>query len=510
MNKKNIILFCFVVVIAFFLRIFNLSAVPFVSDEFLDVNATYGQYKTGQWQAWDFNHGELSIRQNKASDERAWIYRKQIAMLYDYLPPTERNIRLVSVLWGVFTVVLLYGVAFIFTRNHWIALFASFLFAISAPAIEVNRKIRMYSMFAPVFLAFSTSLYYFLERGKIKSRKLITKVFNFNYIFFIPTVLLGALSYHLHPLTINITIIVFVFFIIRMIQKLKQEGFRNRYLIYNVFIVIVILIVSLFFEKKVNGTIEFFNNHCGYIWHILASYWHPLLGGFLLSIGLYSVTKEKQFKGEYIWISINFLTILFAAILLWSRNVGQQYIFFAQTFGFILSSIGIYFIIEMFEKKFPYNKRIMFYGIIGVVVFLPNYAYFFQKDNTYHITSKGEQANYRNLFLYVNENRVEGDVMITRNFRNYYFADFDMQVFDFGSERNEKELKKEGKVKKITKDYVLNIVNNNSSGWVVYSDNDKKFISKESRKYFEENMVEINDSILVRGGVKIYKWGNKL
>ncbi len=97
--------------------------------------------------------------------------------------------------------------------------------------------------------------------------------------------------------------------------------------------------------------------------------------------------------------------------------------------------------------------------------------------------------------------------MITRNFRNYYFDKFDMQVFDFGSERSNQELKKEGKVQKITEDYVINIVNNNSSGWVVYSDNDKKFITKEAQKYFEENMIEINDSILVRGKVKIYKWG---
>ncbi len=505
--NKIIILFCFVVIIAFSLRVFNLGTVPFVSDEFLDVNATYGQYKTGQWQAWDFNHGESSIRKNKASDERAWVYRKQISVLYNYLPPIEKNIRIVSVIWGVLTVILLYGVTFIFTRNHWIAFFASFLFAVSVPAIEINRKIRMYSMFAPVFLAFSTSLYYFLEKGKSKSKKLIIQIFNFNYIFIIPTILLGILSYHLHPLTVNIAIIVFIFFIIRMIQEVKLLGLFNRYLIYNIFIIFTILIIVLFFVEKVNGTIEFLNNHWSYVEHILASYWHPLLGGFLLLMGMYATFKEKYFNNEYLWININFFAILFAGIFLWNRNVGQQYIFFAQSFGFIIVSIGIYFVMETLNREVTLNKKIFLYGILVVVIFLPNYSYFFEKDNTYHITSKGERANYRNLFLYVKENRARDDVMITRNFRNYYFDKFDMQVFDFGSERSNQELKKEGKVQKITEDYVINIVNNNPSGWVVYSDNDKKFITKEAQKYFEENMIEINDSILVRGKVKIYKWG---
>ncbi len=506
MNKKNIILFCFVIFIAVSVRLFNLGNVPFVSDEFLDVNATYGYHKSGEWQAWDFNHNKPSLRQNKASDRRAWVYREQVSALYNYLPPTEANIRLLSVLWGVLTVVILYIVTYIFTKSYLIAFFASFLFAFSIPAIEINRKIRMYSMFAPVFLSFSAVLYYFLENSKTKSKKLIVQIFNFDYRFLLPVFLLGALSYHLHPLSANIVIIVFIFFVIKMLMEFKNKNYINKYLVYNVIFSLTAIIMVLFFSDKVSGTIKFFGNHWNYINHILINYWHPLIGMFLIFVGLYTTFKVEKFKNEYIWINVNFFVILFASILLWKRNVGAQYIFFAQTFGFILVSIGIYTIINFIQKKMYSNKMIITYGILAVIIFLPNYAYFFKKDNTYHITSKGNQANYRNLFLYVKKNKIDNDVMITRNFRNYYFSGFDMQIFDFGSERDDEILQKEGKVKKVTKNYVEKIVKENPHGWVVYSDNDKKFITKEAREYFSENMKEINDSLLVRGKVKIYRW----
>ncbi len=510
MNKTNIALFCFVVIIAFFLRFFNLGAVPFVSDEFLDVNATYGHHKTGSWQAWDFNHSTPSVRQNKASDERAWIYRTQISYLYNFLEPTEKNIRLVSVLWGVFTVIVLYIITFVFTKNYWISFFASFLFALSPEAIELNRKIRMYSMFVPIFLLFSMSLYYFLQTGTQKSKKLLIQIFNFNYIFLIPTILLGVLSFHLHPLTVNIFIVVFVFFITKMLKEFKNNNFINKYLVYNIAIVLSIIFSAIFLKDYFKNTIEFFGNHWNYIGHILSNYWHPLFGALFIIIGFYIILHKKRMSDKYLWIGANFFAILFAAILLWNRNVGKQYIFFAQTFGFIITSIGIYGFIEFLSNKFNSKKQVFVLGILAFIIFLPNYAYFFKKDNTYHITSKGDQPNYRNLFLYVKKNKKEGDVMITRNFRNYYFSDLDIQVFDFGSEREEEKLKKENKVKKITKEYAQKIIKDNPSGWIIYSDNDKKFIEKEARKYFKDNLEEIDNSPLVRGKIKVFKWNKKI
>ena len=72
------------------------------------------------------------------------------------------------------------------------------------------------------------------------------------------------------------------------------------------------------------------------------------------------------------------------------------------------------------------------------LILVLNLGYFFQENNTYHLTKTADTPNYRKVFQYVKEKYQDGDVMITRNFRNYYYSSdkFDILVFDFGSERS--------------------------------------------------------------------------
>jgi hypothetical protein len=81
-----------------------------VADEFLDMNSAYGYFKTGEWKAWDFNHQEPSaVNTNTARDERANIYKWQVAQLFRFLPPTEAVARSVSVFWGGITLLMVFG-----------------------------------------------------------------------------------------------------------------------------------------------------------------------------------------------------------------------------------------------------------------------------------------------------------------------------------------------------------------------------------------------------------------
>ena len=86
--------------------------------------------------------------------------------------------------------------------------------------------------------------------------------------------------------------------------------------------------------------------------------------------------------------------------------------------------------------------------------------------------------------------------MVTRNFRNYYFAGENVRVFDFGGERTKKM---------ISLVDLQNIMSTNPSGWIIYADNDEVFISKEARIFIEENLEKIND-IAVRGNIRVYRW----
>jgi hypothetical protein len=513
-NKRVYIGFVVVVFLSAALRLWGLGNNPFVADEFLDVNATQGYSQTGQWQAWDFNNGDVSVRDNRASDERAWIYRWQVAQVLKHLEPTEFNFRLVSALWGILTTLILYLVTFSFTKNRWIALLAAFFWAVSIPAIEMNRKIRMYSMFVPIFLVFSWSLFEFIDSmgsctGSSCSRKMIWKeILRLRWIYLVPTVIFGALAYHLHPLTGNIIFVLFTYFVVMFVIK-RKELVAWRYGTYVVIMLLGTLLIKLFVPSvwhELTSSLVFFDNHWSYVGHIMRNYWHPIIGGMLILVGSWYLIKKQSDQRPGIWVVVTFFVTVISAIFLWNRNVGSQYIFFVQPFGFILVAGGVYALARYLQKNLG-SRSVFMIVIILSFVFLPSYYYFFQDNNTYHITSKADSANYRKVFLFVKKNISDGDAMITRNFRNYYYSGLNVPVLDFGSERSEEQIKNEGKVKKITVAEVESFGSDKETLWVVYSDNDEKFITKEARAYFEQNCQKQND-LLVRGKVNVYKCEN--
>lgn len=510
--RRHYLLLLGIVIIASFLRLWGLGNVPFVADEFLDVNATYGYFKTGQWQAWDFNHNDISTRMNAASDARAWMYRIQVAWLYNYLPPTEFTVRLISVLWGIATTMMLYTITLSFTKNRWVALLASFLWAVSIPALEINRKIRMYSMFAPIFLFFMWSVFQLMEsriRNVLEQSYPSLKIlFAIRWWYVIPVFLSGLLAMHLHPLAGNFVIVLCIY--VTTMIFVTSEVMRRRYLGYLLLLIVLAIFVRFarpaewgFFTQSLTIT-----EHLSYITHLLRSYWHPLLGSIVIMLGAWSLIHDPQTKKAGIWIGSTFFGISIMAIFFWARNVGPQYIFFVQPFGMILAAAGVVYCAKWLQNV-SRNKKAFVYVICAACVMLPNYGYFFEKNNTYHITASAETVNYRKVFDYVKRNYVTGDVLVTRNFRNYYWSDLGARVYDFGSERSEDQLEQEGKVKKITRAYIEEIVAQNPSGWVIIADNDEIFVEKEAQEYFDAHMERMKGSSLLNGDVRVYRWGSR-
>ena len=252
----------------------------------------------------------------------------------------------------------------------------------------------------------------------------------------------------------------------------------------------------------------FFDDHWGYLAHITRTYWHPLMAVAVMIGGGIAAVRLRDGAPAGAWVVSTFVVGLVAAIFLWNRNVGAQYIFFLQPLAMILVAVGVVAAGRWMARVT--GRRALFVGtLLAAAVFLPYYGYFFQTNTTYHITMTADRANYRKVFTYIRDNAQPGDVMITRNFRNFYWRGMDMPVFDFGSERDEAQLEKEGKVKKITAAYVQDIMAQYPHGWVVLADNDETFVEKEARAYLAQHAVAITDSDLVRGKVTVYEWGNK-
>ncbi|MFZ2299997.1 MAG: hypothetical protein WAW00_02605, partial [Candidatus Moraniibacteriota bacterium] len=142
--KQTLIALAAIVIVGTGLRFAGLDSNSFVSDEFLDMNSAYGYAQTGEWRAWDFNHGRPSeVNINAPRDERAVVYKWQVAQVFRVLPPTEAMARIVSVLWGAVSVVVVFWATLVLTRRREIALLSALFFAVSVSGIIFDRTLRM-------------------------------------------------------------------------------------------------------------------------------------------------------------------------------------------------------------------------------------------------------------------------------------------------------------------------------------------------------------------------------
>jgi 4-amino-4-deoxy-L-arabinose transferase-like glycosyltransferase len=509
-SKKNIyVALVIVILLGAFLRFYKLGNNSFVADEFLDINSSYAYAKTGIWQNWDFNFGRVNNDNVfQARDERAWVYKWPVAKLFNFFPPTENVARSVSALWGVFTIFLIYLVATYFTKKKTIGLLSAFLFAVSISGIEMDRKLRMYAMFLPVYLLFSWLLFRFLEdkyKGKIEFLKTISERWGLNLLFLIPVLLAGILSLKTHQLTGNMAFVIgFYLLFWGILTYRKNKSYRNKYFVIFVLTIIGVFLMSIVIPGQIRfftSGLQFFNNHWEYVSITFSDYSNGMLGFILAFLGIYFLAKKQNMPKEGSWLAISFLAPLLAAIFLWNRSIGNQYIFFIKSFEIILVASGIYFTAEFFKDNLKnYEKKAYLIAIIISLLILPNYAYFLKtSDNAYNQTSASSNPNYRKIFTYFKKAKKDGDVLITRNFRNYYWSGAKIKVFDFGGELAREKLSLED-IKKITTE--------NSNGWFIVSSNDESFIANDAIDYVVINFEKVSNS-QVRGDIMVYRWGKK-
>ncbi|MCD6149960.1 hypothetical protein J7J13_04235 [bacterium] len=521
-KKKILIILVAIVLLGTFLRFYKLGEVSFSADEFLGVNVAYGYLQTGEWKRWDFNLGKLADDKpyfktvfdfdiwdgGEKSYTRAWAYNWQIVQALKFLPADEEStFRAISALWGIITILIIYWTAAAFTGNKIIGLISAFLFAISIDGITFDRKARMYAMFLPVFLLFSHFVYQLFESRKYLGSELVKKIklkAGFNIVYVIPAITLGLLSAHLHLLAVNIIPALLVYFLVLAFMEAKnRKVFLNHYAVY-VLTAAAFSAALFIFCPNILSLLKSFltpNDHFSYIGKVLSDYASGILALALIILGTaYLWNRERK---KCVFVSSLFWTTLLMAIFFWNRNAGEQYIFFIKPFQIILLSSGIYFTAKFIGKNFrQYGRKFYWVSLAVLILLLPDYVYFFQENNAYHQNSNSEHPNYKKVFGYFLKNKKEGDILITRNFRNYYFAGANAKVFSIGGERAGLE------EKKLTLKRLKKIMRENSRGWIIFSDNDKSFISKDAREYIIKKTERVSNS-KVRGPVSVYYWRDK-
>ncbi len=501
--RASVILLLLIVVLGGSLRFYNLGKNSFIADEYLDMNSAYAYRMTHVWQAWDFNNGQPNTSDvNQARDVRAWMYKWQVAQVFKLLPPTEEVARLVSVFWGLVSIVLIYAVATSFSKKRQIGLLAAFLFAISAMGIMFDRKLRMYAMFYPMYLTLSWTLFLAFERaydGRNWFLARLQRYSGINMLYGFLALVFGFVSLELQLLTVNIVAAFFGFVFVQTILQWKNEKklTLNKYS----FLTSVMIfggVIAIKFFPGITGifvaSIKCFINNGGYFEKILSDYSNWMLGVLLFFLGGYFLYKQTGHKKEAVWLLTSLLVPLFMAAFMWKRTQGIQYVFFLQSFLIILIASGIYAVATFFEKQLVnISKKAFWVTIFLALLLLPNYAYFSSENNTYHRTDVGD---YRKVFLYVKKYFKAGDVIVTRNFRNYYLSGMHTKIYDFGGE---------SALSDFSVEQLKQVAAQNSSGWIILFDNDTLFFSKEAKTYLENNFSKV-DNAAVRGQATVYFW----
>lgn len=505
--KQTLYTLAVIVILGTGVRFYGLDNNSFVSDEFLDMNSAYGYVQTGEWRAWDFNFSKPSeININLPRDERAIVYKWQVAQLFRFLPPTETAVRSVSVFWGAVSIGVIFWAAYMMTRRKEIAIIAALLFAVSVSGIIFDRTLRMYAMFFPLYLAASVFVFLALEKvyaGKMRFCQYIWNKFGIHIHFVLAAIVFFVLSLLTHQLTGTLVFSVAVYLIVRAFQEYRRnKNLRNKYFVMFVLGIIVTIVTALFFTKffrSFAGGLIFFDNHYGYIGYVLRDYYHPLWAVLLMVLGGWWIAKCENMPRESLWLSLSLLIPLAMAIWLWRRNIGAQYIFFAESFAMILAASGIFslwtIVCEKWNVSMVTKKTFMLLTLM--IILVPNFGYFMEENNTYHETSSGGNPNYRKVFAYFKKNHKDTDVLVTRNVRNYYFAGAQVPVYDLGDEISKTRLSQEA-LEKLMKEY--------KTGWVILSDNDYDYVGKGVKEFLAKNLTRVSND-QVRGAIDVYTWG---
>ncbi|MDZ7611797.1 MAG: hypothetical protein U5L10_03460 [Candidatus Moranbacteria bacterium] len=509
--KNSLIILLLILVLGGFLRMHKLENQSFTADEYLGINAVYGKVQTGEWKFWDWNNWQP--RDEKYT--RGLVYYGQSAFLLNYLDPTEVNFRILSVIWGMMAIVLMFFATYYFTKNFIISLLSAFLWSISISAITFDRHFRMYAMFAPVYLALSLFVYRFLEsRPGLKLNKInflnkLSKRTELNWYCFFLAVFLLWLSFSTHLLTVNLFPVITLYLIIlAYAQYRKNKNWKNKYA-YLLAIPVVSLagLLATGIYKRAASFFDFPVNHFKHLENITLDYSHTILAMTLLVLGAIYLISRNFKKG--LWLTLSFAVPFLLAIFVWDRNPGDQYIYFIQTFEVILIASGIYFasswLAEKFRGKhwydflFKKNKHgLVFWAIVLYLIFaVYNFGYWDQDNSFYKKIAYWDNSNYREVFAYYKKHRSPDALLVTRDFRNYYYAKLETPVFDFGGENQEED--------KLTLEKIKNLEQKNKEVWIVISTNDHAYIKSPARHYIRDNYEPL-ESRYANDSMEIWRW----
>ena len=511
MQKKIVTIFLLLILLlGGFLRFYKLGSSAFDRDEFFELNSSYGYFKTGHFVAWNFADEKPfpANMQDDSSNERAETFRWQLAQLYRLHEPTEFLTRALGSAWGMIGIILVFFITLSFTGNYYISLLAALLTAVGGSEIIYSRRLRMYAMFFPMYLLFSWTVFKFYEskyRGKNAFFSKIQEKIDFNPVYLLPVLITGLISYNIHLLTLNIGAAVLVYALFFLVISLWQN---KKLILDKYFLTIVAAALGLLatrlpifyiFYKSIKKNLRFFQSNYDFFREYFSDFAYIAIGVALVIIGIWYLAKKMKRQKEAAFLAASALVPLALAVFAWKREASHRYIYFLQSFGIILSAVGIYGVIQLLISLIKNDKYKKFAAAVILIVFTAsiNFSYLKNSSGVYVQKSSSFYPDFEAVFNYIKRHKKPGDVMITRTYRSFYWRGtpiktYDIKSLSFGAKGCETKIEE--------------IIKNNPSGWAVYPKVDKLNLCAAGREYYEKNFTRLKDAS-IPSSVLIYRWG---
>ncbi|WP_256874946.1 glycosyltransferase family 39 protein [Nostoc sp. C052] len=412
-----------IVSVGFGLRVYNLDFIDLDSDENTSLDASRGILRTG-----------APIATSGIWYTRSPFYHYLLAFWLRVVGDSIVNARLLSVIWGTATLVLVYIVARKVTGKVWIALLVALVLAVEPCELWYSRFIRCYQIlqFFTIF-----SFWSFLKGFIEKSGR------HYQYLFFV------SLTLSLLTQEINLTVIP-VFFI-GFIYFYRPFSLRNDWqifvcslmtsviFIYNLAIAAIRNITPL--AALSNATASYLRLHFADVTDLFAMLLigpdrtHTVLSFFFL-LGFIYFLKIRDQKVIFLFSAI-FINLVLITVL--TYNLAERYVYSLYPLIILLSIYSAICLIEALIKgvgllvySLPHLKSFALFGIVILIVF--------NIQPMRVLATYDESLTRRNneLLTYVRTHREAKDIVISpmSSFASISLVKLDYYLFSFKDNEN--------------------------------------------------------------------------
>ena len=355
--------------LGFILRIYALSTQSIWMDESFSMNAAYETLEKG-----------YPLLDSGAFYGLSYLLHTYLISFFMLIFNDVFGARLVSVIFGVLTIVLSYyfGKKFF---NKELGILLALIITFSFWEIVWSRQARMYMQLQFFYLLSLLLFYEFtLTKKKLMFLSLST-----------------LLSVFTHPFGFTL-ILIYVFYFILNYKTLKEFNFnflKNKWFFFSFLIALIFSVYYLINYNYVN--IVYFTQYHLYLRNIHFPYFYLGILGLILSL------KEFR-KGSLLLLSF-LIPFLFVSYLV--PLIHFRYLFFFLPILFLSSLYLIYYISSVINLNYRFWISL---ALILLIMF--NYSVFIPRA-FYSLEAETPQPDFKNAFNFVKENLEEDDIVIT-------------------------------------------------------------------------------------------------